>query len=167
MNNQVNPIIRLLTPVQDSDVLQLMEIFIDEETRMFIPELTEDIREEEDVRNFLNNIKISQSTGEVILWGIRQDSTLIGFIGIMDIPEYPTLFYAMHPNHRGKGIMKESVSEAIGWFHTNHPVLPLHTEVYKGNKPSIHLLQQNDFTQFNEDKQKIFLRVEPIVEQSV
>lgn len=158
-SNQKNPIIRLLTPVQDSDVLLMTEIFKDEETKRYLPELTEVICEEDDVRFFLNNITTLQTSGGAVLWGIRQDSVLIGFIGIIGIPDYPSLFYAMHPNYRGKGIMTECVAEAVEWFHTNHPTLPLHTEVYKGNIPSIHLLQKNNFTQFNEDEQKIFMKV--------
>ena len=109
---------------------------------------------------------MSESTGEVILWGIRQESLLIGFIGIIGIFDYPSLFYAMHPNYRGKGIMTECVAEAVEWFHTIHPTLSLHTEVYKGNIPSIQLLQRNNFTQFNENEQKIFLKVELVAEQS-
>lgn len=158
-SNQKNPTIRLLTPVQDSDVPQMTEIFKDEKTKRYLSELTEAIREEDDVRFFLNNVRMSESTGEVIFWGIREGSTLIGFIGIIGIPDYPSLFYAMHPNHRGKGIMTECVAKAEEWFHTNHPTLPLHTEVYKGNIPSIHLLQKNKFIQFNEDEQKIFMKV--------
>lgn len=158
-NSHKNLTISLFTPVQDSDISQLMDIFADEVTKNFLPELAEAIREEKDVRFFLNNIKMSLLTGEVILWGIRQESLLIGFIGIIGIPDYPSLFYAMHPNYRGKGIMTECVTEAVEWFHTNHPTLHLHTEVYKGNVPSIHLLQKNNFTQFNEDEQKIFMKV--------
>lgn len=158
-SNQKNPIIRLLTPAQDSDVPQLLEIFADEVTKHFLPELTEVIREEEDIRFFLQNITRAQASGDAVLWGIRLDSHLIGLIGIIDIPESPSMFYAMHPNHRGKGIMTECVAEAVEWFHANHPTLPLHTEVYKENVPSIHLLQKNNFTKFNEDEQKIFMKV--------
>ena len=134
----------------------MTEIFKDEETKRYLPELTEAICEDDDVRFFLNNVRMSESTGEVILWGIREESVLIGFIGIIGIPDYPSLFYAMHPNYRGKGIMTECVAEAVEWFHNNHPTLPLHTEVYKGNIPSIHLLQKNNLTQFNEDEQKYY-----------
>ena len=158
-SNQKNPKIRLLTPVQDSDVLLMTEIFKDDETKRYLPELTEAIREEDDVRFFLNNVRMSESTGEVILWGIRQESLLIGFICIIGIFDYPSLFYAMHPNYRGKGIMTKCVAEEVEWYHTIHPTLPLHTEVYKGNIPSIHLLQKNNFTQFNKDEQKIFMKV--------
>lgn len=165
-SNQKNPIIRLLTPVQDSDVLLMTEIFKDEETKRYLPELTEVICEEDDVRFFLNNITTLQTSGGAVLWGIRQNSVLIGFIGIIGILDYPSLFYAMHPNYRGKGIMTECVAEAVEWFHTFHPTLPLHTEVYKGNIHSIHLLQKNNFTQFNEDEQKIFLKVVPTTDHS-
>lgn len=160
----------ILDRINDKDVPRMLEIFKNEETRRFLPELTEAIREEEDVRFFLKNIKMSQSTGEVILCGIRQESNLIGFIGIIGIPKYPSLFYAMHPNHRGNGIMTECVGELVEWFQTNHPTLPLHTEVYKSNIPSIHLLLHNNFNQFNEDEHKIFLKLEPtknIIRKSV
>lgn len=148
-----------LDRINDKDLLLMTEIFKDEETKRYLPELTEVICEEDDVRFFLNNITTLQTSGGAVLWGIRQDSVLIGFIGIIGIPDYPSLFYAMHPNYRGKGIMTECVAEAVEWFHTIHPTLPLHTEVYKGNIPSIHLLQKNNFTQFNEDEQKIFMKV--------
>lgn len=146
-----------LDRINDNDVPQMTEIFKDEETKRYLPELTEAIREEDDVLFFLNNVRMSESTGEVILWGIRQESLLIGFIGIIGIPDYPSLFYAIHPNYRDKGIMSESVAEAVEWFHTNHPVLPLHTEVYKDNTPSFHLLQRNCFTKSNENEQKVFM----------
>ena len=151
----------VLDNITEKGIQPMMEIFADKETKRFMPELTEAVREEDDVRFFLNNVRMSESTGEVILWGIRQESLLIGFIGIIGIFDYPSLFYAMHPNYRGKGIMTECVAEAVEWFHTFHPTLPLHTEVYKGNIPSIHLLQKNKFIQFNEDEQKIFLKVVP------
>lgn len=159
-SNQKNPTIRLLTPVQDSDVPQMTEIFKDDETKRYLPELTEAIREEDDVRFFLNNVRMSESTGEVILWGIREESVLIGFIGIIGIPDYPSLFYAMHPNYRGKGIMTECVAEVVEWFHSNHPALHLHTEVYKGNIQSQKILSRQGFKVIDSDADKFFYQSE-------
>lgn len=150
--------------ITEKDVQPMMEILADKETKRFMPELNEAIREEDDVRFFLNNINIAQPSGEAFLGGIRHDSDLVGFIGIIGIPDYPSLFYAMHPHHRGKGIMTECVATVIEWFRNNYLFLPLHTEVYKDNAPSIQLLLRNEFTQFNEDDQKNFLMLEPITE---
>lgn len=154
----------VLDKITEKDVQQMMEILADKETKRFMPELTEAIREEDDVRFFFNNINIAQSSGEAVLWGIRQNSFFIGFIGIIGIPDYPSLFYAMHQKHRSKGLMTECVATVVKWFHSNHSSLTLHSEVYKDNVPSIQLLQRNEFTQFNEDEQKNFLMLEPITE---
>lgn len=79
----------VLDKITEKDVQEMIEILADKETKRFMPELTEAVREEDDVRFLLNNINIAQPSGEAVLWGIRQNSDLIGFIGIIGIPNYP------------------------------------------------------------------------------
>lgn len=150
----------MLNEIEENDISALRTIFSDADTQRYLPYLCDIAQTDDDIKQILMSFRTYLSKNEGILWGIRQKTYLIGFIGIIGIPDYPSLFYAMHPNYRGKGIMTECVAEAVEWFHTIHPTLPLHTEVYKGNIPSIHLLQKNNFTQFNEDEQKIFMKVE-------
>lgn len=150
----------MLNEIEENDISALRTIFSDADTLRYLPYLCDIAQTDDDIKQILMSFRTYLSKNEGILWGIRQKTYLIGFIGIIGIPDYPSLFYAMHPNYRGKGIMTECVAEAVEWFHTIHPTLPLHTEVYKGNIPSIHLLQKNNFTQFNEDEQKIFMKVE-------
>lgn len=146
----------VLDKITEKDVQPMMEIFADKETKRFMPELTEAIRKEDDVRFFLNNTKASQSTDEAVLWGIRLDSHLIGLIGIIDIPESPSMFYAMHPNHRGKGIMTECITEITKWFVETYPTLPLHTEVYKNNFQSQKILTSQGFKLIDSDADKVY-----------
>ena len=103
---------------------------------------------------------MSESSGEVILWGIREESTLIGFIGIIGIPDYPSLFYAMHPNYRGKGIMTECITEITQWFVEIYPTLQLHTEVYKNNIQSQKILSRQGFKLIDSDADKFFYQLE-------
>ena len=155
-----------LNEIEENDISALRTIFLDADTRRYLPDLCDIAQTNDGIKQILKSFRTYLSKNKGILWGIRQKTYLIGFIGIIGIPDYPSLFYAMHPNHRGKGIMTECVAEAVEWFHTIHPTLSLHTEVYKGNIPSIQLLQRNNFTQFNENEQKIFLKVELVAEQS-
>ena len=155
-----------LNEIERNDIAALRTIFSDAYTQRYLPDLCDIAQTNDGIKQILKSFRTYLSKNKGILWGIRQKTYLIGFIGIIGIPDYPSLFYAMHPNHRGKGIMTECVAEAVEWFHTIHPTLSLHTEVYKGNIPSIQLLQRNNFTQFNENEQKIFLKVELVAEQS-
>ena len=155
-----------LNEIERNDIAALRTIFSDAYTQRYLPDLCDIAQTDDGIQQILKSFRTYLSKNKGILWGIRQKTYLIGFIGIIGIPDYPSLFYAMHPNHRGKGIMTECVAEAVEWFHTIHPTLSLHTEVYKGNIPSIQLLQRNNFTQFNENEQKIFLKVELVAEQS-
>ena len=156
----------ILNEIEENDISALRTIFSDAYTQRYLPDLCDIAQTDDGIQQILKSFRTYLSKNKGILWGIRQKTYLIGFIGIIGIPDYPSLFYAMHPNHRGKGIMTECVAEAVEWFHTIHPTLSLHTEVYKGNIPSIQLLQRNNFTQFNENEQKIFLKVELVAEQS-
>lgn len=155
-----------LNEIERNDIAALRTIFSDAYTQRYLPDLCDIAQTDDGIQQILKSFRTYLSKNKGILWGIRQKTYLIGFIGIIGIPDYPSLFYAMHPNHRGKGIMTECVAEAVEWFHTIHPTLSLHTEVYKGNIPSIQLLQRNNLTQFNENEQKIFLKVELVAEQS-
>lgn len=155
-----------LNEIERNDIAALRTIFSDAYTQRYLPDLCDIAQTDDGIQQILKSFHTYLSKNKGILWGIRQKTYLIGFIGIIGIPDYPSLFYAMHPNHRGKGIMTECVAEAVEWFHTIHPTLSLHTEVYKGNIPSIQLLQRNNFTQFNKNEQKIFLKVELVAEQS-
>ena len=155
-----------LNEIEGNDISALRTIFSDADTQRYLPDLCDIAQTDDGIQQILKSFRTYLSKNKGILWGIRQKTYLIGFIGIIGIPDYPSLFYAMHPNHRGKDIMTECVAEAVEWFHTIHPTLSLHTEVYKGNIPSIQLLQRNNFTQFNENEQKIFLKVDLVAEQS-
>jgi len=153
-----------LSAITQSDIPVLRQILDDAETQRFLPELCDEFQTAESLQQFVASFDHLLLQDEGILWGIRKDNVFIGFIAIMDIMTNPTLFYAMSPNHRYKGIMTECVAVVVKWFCANCPTLHLHTEVYKGNTTSIHLLQKNNFTQLDEDEYKIFLKVEAIVE---
>ena len=82
----------------------------------------------------------------------------MGFIAIMDIPDKPTLFYAMHPAYRSQGIMKECILEAVSFILKNLSCDFIQSEVYKDNVISIKLLQSANFEIIGSDKNKVRLK---------
>ena len=146
-----------LSAVTQSDIPVLLQIMDDAETRRFLPELFEEFHTAESLQQFVASFGKYMTHDEGVLWGIRKDDTLIGFIAIMDISTNPSLFYAMHPNYRNQGYAKETVSEVVRYFKEKHPNLNLHTEVYNDNHASIAILQSSGFIVSAKENEKIML----------
>lgn len=147
-----------LYTVGEDDLPALMAIFSDDETQKFLPELCDVAKTGDEIRQIIKSFRTYLKNGEGVLWGIRYDDVLVGFVAIMDIPENPTIFYAMASQYRGKGIMTECVTDVVGWFRQTHPSLPLLSEVYKENVASVKVLEKNGFCQCKEDEIKVYLK---------
>lgn len=77
--------------------------------------------------------------GNGVLWGIFQKGLFVGFIGLVDLPYEPILFYAMDKNYRRKGMMKKCVNRVTALVHDcGFPLIK--TQVHKGNLASIRVL---------------------------
>lgn len=148
-----------LSAVCEDNIPAFRAILADETTQKFLPELCDVAKTDDGIRQFIKSFDAYQRSGGGILWGIRQNECLAGFVAIMDIPENPTIFYAMDARYRGKGIMTECVVEVVGWFKKTHPALSLQTEVYKENIASVKLLEHNGFRQCGEDNNKVYLKL--------
>lgn len=131
----------VLSQITDADVTVLWEIFNDNLFSKFLPELSEVFVSQESLKTFIGAFNNYFKDGSGILWGIRLNDKLAGFIAIMDIPDNATLFYAMHPDCRNKGIMSEVVAEVINYWSWSSPKIQLHTEVYRENSASLNILQ--------------------------
>lgn len=81
----------------------LSELLIDKDVRKFLPHLTTD------VDRFICDMKIAEQKGLGKFWIIRLDNTGIGFISIYDLTENPFVFYAMSPEFRNKGYMRNAI----------------------------------------------------------
>lgn len=142
-----------LSAVTQSDIPVLRQILDDTETQRFLPELCDEFQTEESLKQFVASFDKYLLQDEGVLWGIHKDDTLIGFIAIMDIKTNPTLFYAMHPDYRNIGYMKESLKILIDYVHLKDARIKLQTEVFFDNITSIELLLGIGFRQKNNDKQ--------------
>lgn len=139
------------------DISTLRQIFNDDATKQYLRELNDLTSTEENLTIFINSFDRYAYNNQGFLWGVKFDSKLVGFIAIMDIPDYPTLFYAIHPSYRSQGIMKECATQVINYLSEKNICSCIHSEVYKDNYISIKLLESIGFEKIDSDEQKIFL----------
>lgn len=94
--------------------------------------------------DLIDSFFVAYHKGLGILWGIFQESNFVGFVGLVDLPFEPTLFYAMNKKYRMKGIMKECVNKVTTHVHDcGFPLIK--TQVHKGNLASIRVLVDCDY----------------------
>jgi len=148
----------ILDCINSDDIPILQQIFNDDLTKHYLQELNDLVSSEDGIKQFLYSFSCYITRNEGILWGIYFDSKLVGFIAIMDIPDNPTLFYAMHPDYRSQGIMKECIVEVVNFISENLRCDFIQSEVYKDNVVSIDLLQSVNFGIVGSNENKVFLR---------
>ena len=154
----------ILRDISQDEIPTLREIIEDEQFKRFLPELYDTVKTEEGLLQLMKHFDTYVHNEDGALWGIETEGTLAGFAAIMDISYDPILFYAMHPNYRNQGYVKEAVSEVVRYFKVQHPNLNLHTEVYNDNHASIAILQSCGFMVSGKENEKIMLTLlEPIL----
>lgn len=146
--------------ISNADIPILQEIFDDGATKYYLRELNELVFSKEGIRKFLDSFNCYVNRNEGILWGVYLNSELVGFIAIMDMPDNPTLFYAMHPNYRLQGIMKECIIEVTNFISKQTYCNFMQSEVYKDNDISINILQSANFKIIGFNDNKVFLKTE-------
>jgi RimJ/RimL family protein N-acetyltransferase len=147
----------VLSRIEADDMQRLTEIFADFQTRAFLPELCEMLDSTKGVAEMVASFHTLSCNGEGILWGVRCGAELIGFVAVMDISDRPILLYAMHPDYRMRGLMKESVAAVLDYVARVGIVKTIHTEVYKDNCASVKMLCILDFVVTEEDNEKVHL----------
>ena len=143
-----------LSAMTQEDIPVLRQILDAADTQSFLPELCQEFPTAESLQQFITSFNAYLVQDNGVLWGIRKDETLTGFIAIMDIPNNPTLFYAMHPNHRNQGYMKECLARLMDYVHETKLCDILQTEVYKKNTASHRLLSLFGFEIIDTDASK-------------
>lgn len=146
-----------LTRISENALGLLKDIFDDAETRRFLPELYELIDSPDGLQNFVTTFDNYTQNGEGYLWGIKHSDEFVGFVAVMDLSDAPVLFYAMHPNHRSKGYMKDALCGAIDYLSYKRAIRTISTDVYKENSISTNLLQQLGFCVCKEDDKKVYM----------
>ena len=147
----------VLSAVTSADIPVLRQILDDADTQRFLPELCEVFQTEESLMQFIVSFDTYLHQDGGLLWGIHKGDTFIGFIAIMDIPDNPTLFYAMHPDYRNQGLMKESLKAVIDYVRGKNLFDKLQTEVYHQNVISWILLLNLGFHEVEKKGSKFVL----------
>lgn len=148
----------LLTRVSEDEMSILREVFEDVETRRFLPELYELLDTPAGLQKFASTFELYAQNGEGYLWGIKHNNELVGFVAVMDLSDVPAIFYAMHPNHRSRGYMKDALCGVLDYLSGNKAAIrAISTDVYKENNVSINLLQQLGFYVCREDDKKFYM----------
>lgn len=135
----------LLCEIQDKDISSLRVIFQDKDTQRFLPELYELVKTESGMRQYLVSSRNLFLQGEGILWGIYDSGILEGLVGIIDITSTPTIYYAIHPKYRNKGIMTDVLNFVILYLQQFSICKCLLTEIIVGNIPSQRILTRYGF----------------------
>lgn len=147
----------VLTRISEDALGILKEIFEDAETKRFLPELYEILDTPDGLHRFTSTFDLYAQNDEGYLWGIKHNSEIVGFVVVMDISCDTTLFYAMHPNYRSCGYMKDSLENVLDYLSNHKVVRTISTDIYKNNSISINLLQQLGFCVCREDDKKVYM----------
>lgn len=145
----------VLTRISKNDLKVLREIFDDDETKRFLPELYELIDAPNGILKFVSTFELYTQNGEGYLWGIKPKNELVGFVAVMDLLDAPVLFYAMHPNHRSKGYLKDAICGVLDYL--SGKIQMISTDIYKGNIISTALLKQLGFCVCKENDEKVYM----------
>ena len=147
-------------PELKTERLLLRRLTADDAQDMFVLRSNEDVmrylgREPaqsiKQVEEFINNINKSVDTNESILWGIAlltDPSKIIGTICLWNFrPEnYRTeIGYMLHPDHWGKGIMKEAINAVVDYGFNNLKLHSIEALLSPENIASSSVLEKTGF----------------------
>ncbi len=152
----------VLNHIMEDDIPVMRQIFDDELTKKYLPELKSLVRTDKGIQQMLSSFDTLWIKKEGAIWGIRLGSVLIGFAAVLDLSCHPTIVYAMHPSYRSNGYMKECVALSVQHILDCGLCRYVQTEVYNDNVVSIRLLQSIGFDVVRSNKRKTYLRKESI-----
>ena len=107
----------------------LGELLAEQDVRRFLQHLTTD------VYKFTCDMDIAERKGLGKLWIIRLAEKGVGFIAVYDLTDDPFIFYAMLPEYRNKGYMRNAI-RMMGKKYSS----TLSTIVYANNVQSMSIL---------------------------
>jgi ribosomal-protein-alanine N-acetyltransferase len=102
---------------------------------------------------FISKIEIAIAKNESIYWvmRLRQQATLIGTICYWNFDssaETAEIGYELMPEYQGKGFMREALSAVITYGFDELKLRTIAAYCHTHNKPSIQLLQNNNFVEY-------------------
>ena len=148
----------VLNRITEEDIPVMRQIFNDKLTRKYLSELWTLVKTDEGIKQMLSSFYTIMEQDEGMIWGVRLNDDIIGFVAFMDLSCNPTVIYAMHPAYRFKGYMKECVALSVQYILDSGMCSYMQTEVHNDNTASGRLLQSIGFDVVSKDKLKTYLR---------
>ena len=148
----------VLNRITDNDIPVMRQIFDDEMTRKYLPELMDIVSSGMGINQMLSSFDTYLALDEGMIWAIRLDKVMIGFVAVMDLSTNPTIFYATHPNHRSQGYTKECVDAVLQYIFGHYSCQYMLSEVYKENTISMQVLSSVGFRITKKDRRKYYMR---------
>ena len=148
----------VLCRITQDDIPVMRQIFNDRLTRKYLSELWTLVKTDEGIKQMLSSFYTLMEQDEGMIWGVRLNGNLIGFVAFMDLSFNPTVIYAMHPAYRFKGYMKECVALSVQYILDSGMCSYMQTEVHNDNTASVRLLQSIGFDVVSKDKLKTYLQ---------
>lgn len=134
-----------LSSITESDFYALHKIMLDDDVKRFMPDFYDVIESKEDYFEILNSFGILWERKEAAIWGIHNEDSLIGFIGLMDITTDATIFYSIVKDYRNNGFAKEAVKTLIDYMALSEVAPKIQSYVAIDNLASIKVLIHNGF----------------------
>ena len=148
----------VLNRITEEDIPVMRQIFNDRLTRKYLSELWTLVKTDEGIKQMLSSFYTLMVQDEGMIWGVRLNGDMIGFIAFMDLSFNPTVIYAMHPAYRFKGYMKECVALSVQYILDSGMCSYMQTEVHNDNTASVRLLQSIGFDVVSKDELKTYLQ---------
>lgn len=148
-----------LSRITMNDIFVMRQIFDDHQAHEYLSELYPLVETDGGIQRLISSFDSYLRQDDGMIWGIRLQEVLIGFVAFMDLLYCPTIIYAMHPDYRSKGYMKECLIHVIKYMFDHNYCRTIQTEVYNNNTASINLLISIGFMTTKQDKEKTYLRL--------
>ena len=148
----------VLNRITEEDISVMRQILNNRLTRKYLSELWTLVNTDEGIMQTLSSFYNLMEQDEGMIWGVRLNANLIGFVAFMDLSFNPTVIYAMHPTYRFKGYMKECVALCVQYILDSGMCSYMQTEVHNDNTASVRLLQSIGFDVVSKDKLKTYLQ---------
>lgn len=148
MNNKVELLktnrCRLLPPSVDYSSA-LFHLFNDITVKRFLPDFCLLFDTEKNTKNTIDLLCSNINKGYGVFWCIIVEEKFIGFIGITDLPDHPSIFFALLEEYRGLGYMEECIRKVQKHVCIRYGCTHIYTEIDDNNNESIQLLVRCGF----------------------
>lgn len=133
-----------LNYIRESNVGDVFDIFNDDYTKEFL-EISSEISTMEQTRELLSTFEEAYYFGHAILWGIslkESEDQLVGIIALHNIQSRlatTKVFYAILPQFRGLGLMRETLARVTSYCVDNLSIKSIELDINDNNTRSISL----------------------------